>query len=101
MPAKEKISKMTVCLDKSMGGHDIAEIEFNMADFKFGEYKIVRLNLKKSNSCPIEIDIDQTFLDIALKGTKAHGLASKRSSMATGSRNATAGLNRSQTFNNS
>lgn len=82
MPAKEKISKMTVCLDKSMGGQDIAEIEFNMADFKFGEYKIVRLLLKKCQSSPIDFDLDSTFLDIALKGTKAHGLVSKRSSLA-------------------
>jgi hypothetical protein len=95
MPAKEKISKMTVCLDKSMGGHDIADIEFNMADFKFGEYKIVRLNLRKCSSCPIDIDIDQTFLDIALKGTKAHGLASKRGSLAKS--NSITGLNRSTT----
>ena len=58
MPAKEKISKMTVCLDKSMGGHDIADIEFNMADFKFGEYNIVRLHLSKCSSCPIDIVID-------------------------------------------
>jgi hypothetical protein len=80
MPAKEKISKMTVCLDKSMGGTEIAEIDFNMADFKFGEYKVVRLLLKKCSSCPIDFDPDSTFLDIALKGTKAHGLASKRHS---------------------
>ena len=99
MPAKEKISKMTVCLDKSMGGADVADIEFNMADFKFGEYKIVRLALKKCSSCPIDIDIDSTFLDIALKGTKAHGLASKRGSLAKSS--SISGLNRSTTSMNS
>ena len=38
---------MSVCLDKSMGGAEIGEAEFNMADFKFGEYKIVRLYLRK------------------------------------------------------
>jgi len=47
MPAKEKVSKLTVTLDKSMGGTEIGEIEFNMADFSFGEYKITRLNLIK------------------------------------------------------
>jgi hypothetical protein len=47
MPAKEKISKLTVTLDKSMGETEIGEIEFNMADFTFGEYKITRLNLVK------------------------------------------------------
>ena len=49
MPAKEKVSKLTVTLDKSMGGTEIGEIEFNMADFTFGEYKIKRLHLVR---CP-------------------------------------------------
>lgn len=35
-PLKPKLSKMTVCLDKSKGGHSICEAEFNMADFDFG-----------------------------------------------------------------
>jgi len=48
MPCKEKVSKLTVCLDKTMGGTDIGEIDFNMADFNFGEYKLVRLYLNKS-----------------------------------------------------
>ena len=46
-PLKEKISKMTVVLDKSMGETPIAEVEFNMADFNYGEYKPVKLYLKK------------------------------------------------------
>lgn len=74
-----------------------------MADFKFGEYKIVRLLLKKCQSSPIDFDVDSTFLDIALKGTKAHGLVSKRSSLAkTNLNSSVSGLNRSQTsINNS
>jgi hypothetical protein len=74
LPAKEKISKMTVTLDKSMGGADIAEIDFNMADFTFGEYKLVRLFLKKCPNSPIDFEPESTFLDIALKGTRASGL---------------------------
>lgn len=66
---------MTVCLDKSMGGTELCDISFNMADFKYGEYKILRLFLKK---CPennlIEIEDDEVFLDIGLKGTKQQGL---------------------------
>lgn len=74
MPAKEKISKMTVCLDKSMGGTDIAEINFNMADFKFNEYKILRLYLHKSpDNEKIDIVDDECYLDIGLKGTIAKG----------------------------
>lgn len=80
-----------------MGGTDIAEIEFNMADFKFGEYKMVRLFLKKcSANTTIDFDKEQTFLDIALKGTKANGLASKRHSLAAKS-SVGGGLNRSGT----
>mgnify|MGYP000957818720 CR=1 FL=1 len=75
MPAKEKISQMTICLDKSMGGTDIAEIKFNMADFKFNEYKILRLYLHKSEAnTTIDIPEEQVYLDIGLKGTFAKGI---------------------------
>ena len=39
MPSKEKSSMMTVCLDKSLGGTQLAQVEFNMADFFYGDYK--------------------------------------------------------------
>ena len=75
LPAKEKVSKMSVCLDKSMGGTEIGEAEFNMADFKFGEYKIVRLYLRKSAAnTSLDFNPDQTFIDLALKGTRSSGL---------------------------
>lgn len=78
MPAKEKISKMTICLDKSMGGTEIAEINFNMADFKMNEYKILRLYLHKCDANDlIEINEDETYLDIGLKGTLAKGGTSR------------------------
>jgi hypothetical protein len=70
-PSAEKIGNMTVFLDKSMGGTELCDISFNMADFKFGEYKRLRLFMKK---CPendvIEIENDEVFLDIGLKGTR-------------------------------
>jgi hypothetical protein len=72
MPALEKLGKMTVCLDKSMGGTELCEITFNMADFKFGEYKILRLYMNKcANNNVLDIDKEETFLDIGLKGTKS------------------------------
>jgi hypothetical protein len=81
MPAKEKISKMTICLDKSMGGTDVAEINFNMADFKMNEYKILRLYLKKSPAnTEIELNEDETYLDIGLKGTLAKGIMGRSGS---------------------
>jgi len=72
MPAKEKVSKMSVCLDKSMGGTELGEVEFNMADFKFGEYKIVRLFLRKSAAnTSYDFNPEETFIDLALKGSRA------------------------------
>jgi len=72
MPALEKLGKMTVCLDKSMGGNELCEITFNMADFKFGEYKILRLYMNKcANNNVLDIDKEETFLDIGLKGTRS------------------------------
>ena len=80
MPAKEKISKMTVALDKNMGGTELCDISFNMADFKFNEYKILRLYLNKClQNTEYEIDGDNTYLDIGLKGTMAKGLMNSRS----------------------
>lgn len=69
-PSKEKVSKMSVCLDKTMGGTEIGEAEFNMADFDFNKYKIVRLFLRKSPAnTTIDFDPENTFIDLALKGT--------------------------------
>jgi hypothetical protein len=45
MPLKKKLSKIEVCLDKSMGEKVIAEAEFNMADFMYEEYKDIKLQL--------------------------------------------------------
>lgn len=81
MPTREKISKMTIVLDTKYlnnGNKDektriieLAEQELNMADFGQGEYKQVRLKLKKSTSNNI-IDIDDCFIDLGLKGTRAN-----------------------------
>ena len=66
-----------------------------MADFKFGEYKIVRLFLKRCIGTPIDFDPENTYLDIALKGTKASGLVSKRNSFAN--KSGLGGLSHSKT----
>jgi len=41
---------MVVCLDKSLGGASLCEKEFDMADFKYGEYKPMRLHLRQCES---------------------------------------------------
>jgi hypothetical protein len=52
-----------------------------MADFTFGEYKNVRLQLNKSvNNQSIEIQND-TYLDIGLKGTRSDGLQNRKMSL--------------------
>ena len=93
MPSKEKVSKLTVTLDKSMGGTEIGEIEFNMADFSFGEYKITRLFLNKcSNNDAIPFEYEEAYLDIGLKGTKNTGMMYKRSSTQKSLLNPSGGL---------
>lgn len=55
-----------------MGGTELGEVEFNMADFKFGEYKIVRLFLRKSAAnTSYDFNPEETFIDLALKGSRA------------------------------
>lgn len=74
-PIKEKISKMTIQLDKSMGELPIAEAEFNMADFVYGEYNPIKLNLKQSPENKIcDIDPNETYLSIGLKGTRSNNI---------------------------
>ena len=64
-----------------MGGTELGEIEFNMADFSFGEYKITRLFLNKSaGNNVINFNYEEAYLDIGLKGTKNSGMMYKRSS---------------------
>ena len=75
LPCKEKSSKMTVQLDKSRGGTCIGEVEFNMADFTYGEYKYRKLLLVQSpENTAINFDAETTHLEIGLKGTRQDGL---------------------------
>lgn len=43
MPNKEKNSYLTVILNKQMENKKIAEVEFDIADFKYGKYNGMRL----------------------------------------------------------
>ena len=71
MPCKEKGSKMTVQLDKSKGGTLIGEVEFDMADFNYGDYKYRTLNLKKhQDNNVIDFNEDETTIEVGLRGTK-------------------------------
>mgnify|MGYP000266912037 CR=1 FL=1 len=50
MPTKSKDSRLSVCLDRSNGGKEIAHLVFDMADFKYGKYNGQRLFLEKSET---------------------------------------------------
>jgi hypothetical protein len=45
MPIKEKISKLTVCLDKALGGTELASAEVDMGNYSYGRYNLIKLNL--------------------------------------------------------
>jgi hypothetical protein len=46
MPIKEKISKLTVCLDKALGGTELATAEVDMGSYSYGQYNMIKLNLE-------------------------------------------------------
>jgi hypothetical protein len=78
MPLKEKMSKMTVQLDKARGGTEIAEVTFNMTDFSYGEYKYATYSLKRLGD--FEVDESEAVLEVGLRGKKEDGLVQKRMS---------------------
>jgi hypothetical protein len=80
-PVGAKMSKMTVQLDKSRGGTHIGEVEFDMTDFTYGEYKYRTLKVKKSEANDIlDFNPEVTVLEIGLKATRQDGLVQKRMS---------------------
>ena len=72
MPLKEKVCKFSVCTDETVGGRQIGEVKFNMADFNYGGYKAHRLYLQPIEGKFTEYKFDQneTYIDIGIKGTK-------------------------------
>ena len=75
------MSMMTVQLDKTQGSTKIGEVEFDMTDFLYGQYKYKTLNLVKCQSNDkLDFDPAESYLEIGLKGTKQDGLVQKRMS---------------------
>lgn len=57
----------------------IGEVEFDMTDFSYGEYKYRTLNLVKCQANEThDFDSNEAYLEIGLKGTKQDGLVQKR-----------------------
>lgn len=79
MPTQEKISKLTVCLDKSLGGTELAWAEVDMSKYSYGQYNMMKLQLDQSTAnTEYPVDPSETYLEIGLKGTRADGLVEKR-----------------------
>jgi len=79
LPSKPKLSYMTVQLDRDNNSMPIGEIEFDMTDFKYGEYKFRTFKLVRSAANKdVDFDPEETYLEIGLKGTKQDGLVQKR-----------------------
>lgn len=75
MPLKEKQSKLGVHLSREMGGKEIAHVEFDMADYKYGKYNGQRLYLESSkDNTDYSFDTQESYIEIGIKGTKAEGL---------------------------
>ena len=88
LPTKEKSSKMTVELYKASkegGGTQLGEVEFNMADYNYGEYKYRTMHLAHCDENTVEgggrlldFDPEVTTIEVGLRGTKQDGLVAKR-----------------------
>ena len=75
-PAREKISKMILVLDKKYLGEkdeanrlvQIADASLNMADFGQGDYKYFKMPLNLLPDSPVRFDEGECYLEIGLKG---------------------------------
>ena len=43
MPNKEKMSELTICLDKSMGGTELFKAELDMTKYNYGKFNVMKL----------------------------------------------------------
>ena len=80
MPNKEKLSELTICLDKSQGGTELFKAQLDMTNYLYGKFKIMKLDLTQCDGNTGFTPQGDTFLEIGLRGTKADGLVQKRMS---------------------
>jgi hypothetical protein len=80
MPNKEKLSELTICLDKSQGGTELFKAELDMTNYRYGKFNIMKLDLVQCEGNQGFTPQGETFLEIGLRGTKADGLVQKRMS---------------------
>lgn len=74
MPIKEKSSRLAICLNRNYNYLELADVQFDMADFKYGRYNGQRLFLQQLESNTKYNISEQAYLEIGIKGTRADGL---------------------------
>ena len=69
LPVKGKTGRVLVQLDQSLGGSYLAEADLDLSNFYYGEFKKLRLHLRKCPGSSLYLVGDhQPYIDIALKG---------------------------------
>ena len=81
MPLKEKNSRLAIALNRNYGYQELAEVQFDMADFKYGRYNGQRLFLQQVESNTKYNISEVGYLEIGIKGTRADGLVMQRMSL--------------------
>jgi hypothetical protein len=83
MPIKEKNSRLAIALNRNYGYMELAEVQFDMADFKYGRYNGQRLFLQQVESNEkYNFKSGEAYLEIGIKGTRADGLVMQRRSLS-------------------
>lgn len=82
MPIKEKNSRLAIALNRNYGYMELAEVQFDMADFKYGRYNGQRLFLQQvEGNSQYNFKAGEAYLEIGIKGTRADGLVMQRMSL--------------------
>lgn len=70
IPMKMYDSRISVCLNEENNGLEIASVDFDMAQFKYGEIKRKVLNLDFGYIISKELeDPTQAFIELSVKGS--------------------------------
>ena len=62
---------------KTAEGKQIGEVEFDVANFTFGQFKIQKFQLKQSKGTEYSFNPEETYIKVGLKGTRTDGRARK------------------------
>ena len=81
MPTKEKVSRLAVALNRNYGYKEIAEVNFDLSDFKYNRYNGMRLFLSQvPSNTEYNLAGEAAYIEIGIRGTRADGLVMQRMS---------------------